>query len=133
MRIGVNMKIVLMSYHVMAFLLLITAAALQLNDPDPVYWGGFYFVCSLVPLLAIFRINSWILYVLCGIYGLAVIIPTIDGFIQDLRLAEPLLQQMSPDKPYVEEAREFLGVLIALALIVVYPIMHCKCKRKTGT
>jgi hypothetical protein len=117
-----------------AFLLLIAAAALQLNDPDPVYWGGFYFVCSLVPLLALFRINNWILYVLCGIYGLVVIIPTIDGFIQDLRLAEPLLQQMSPDKPYIEEAREFLGALIALALVAVYPVMYCKkCKRKTGT
>ena len=122
------MKIVLMSYHVVAFLLLIAAAALQLNDPDPVYWGGFYFVCSLVPLLAIFRINSRILYVLCGIYGLAVIIPTIDGFIQDLRLGELLLQQMSPDKPYVEEAREFLGALIALGLISVYPFVQWKNK-----
>jgi hypothetical protein len=127
------MKIVLISYHVAAFLLLITAAALQLNDPDPLYWGGFYLVCALVPLLAIFRINSWILYALCGIYGLVVIIPTVDGFIQDLQLAEPLLQQMSADKPYIEEAREFLGALIALALIAVYPVMHCKkCKRKTG-
>jgi hypothetical protein len=127
------MKIMLMFYHLMAFLLLVVAAALQLNDPDPVYWGGFYSFCALIPLLAIFRIHSWILYALCAIYGLVVIIPTIDGFAEYLRQAEPLLQQMSADKPYIEEAREFLGALIALALISVYPVIQCKkCKQKAA-
>jgi hypothetical protein len=128
------MKIALMFYHLLAFLLLVVAAGLQLNDPDPVYWGGFYFLCALVPLLAIFRIHSWILYFLCVTYFLAVIIPTIDGFFEELRLAEPLMQQMSVDKPYVEEAREFLGALIALGLISVYPVMQWKKrKQQTGT
>jgi hypothetical protein len=126
------MKVMFMFYHLLVFLLLLTAAALQLNDPDPWVWGGFYAVCALVPLLAIFRINSWILYALCGLCGLVVIIPTLDGFIEYLRQAEPLLQQMAADKPYIEEAREFLGALIALGLISVYPVIQCKkCKQKT--
>jgi hypothetical protein len=125
-RIGVSMKIVLMSSHVVAFLLLVTAAGLQLNDPDPMYWGGFYFVCSLVPLLAIFRINNWILYAFCGIYAIAVIIPTLDGFLEYLRQTEPLLQQMSSDKPYIEEAREFLGALTALGLVGICAGIQCK-------
>ncbi len=123
------MKIFLMIYHLLAFLLLVVAAVLQLNDPDPLYWGGFYALCALIPLLAVFRIHSRVLYALCAIYGLAVIIPTLDGFWNYVRQAEPLLQQMSADKPYIEEAREFLGALIALGLVGVYPAMECK-KRK---
>jgi hypothetical protein len=125
------MKAMFMLYHLLVFLLLLAAAALQLNDPDPWVWGGFYAMCALVPLLAIFRVNSWFLYVLCAVYGVVVIIPTLDGFLEYLRQAEPLLQQMSADKPYIEEAREFLGALIALGLISVYPVIQCKkCKQK---
>jgi hypothetical protein len=35
------------------------------------------------------------------------------------RTDEPLMQSMNPDKPYIEEAREFLGALIATVFVVV--------------
>src|SRR5690349_617827 len=106
------MKVLCVLYYSAAFLLLIVFAALQLNDPDALFWGGFYAACALIPLLAIFRINSWILYALCVIYSVVVISPTIDGFFEYLRHSESLLYGMSPDRPYIEEAREFLGTLI---------------------
>lgn len=115
------MKIILTLYHLLAFLLLAAAAMLQLNDPDPLLWAGFFSSCALTPLLAVFRVDVRILYLLCAAYGIVVLIPTIDGLLEYLRLADSvsLLQGMSTDKPYIEEAREFLGVLIAYGLITV--------------
>jgi hypothetical protein len=112
----------------LAFLLLAWAAALQMKDPDPLFWGGFYTLCALVPLLAAFSIESRILYALCVIYGVTALILTASGELEYLRHAgtEPLLQGMNLDKPYIEEAREFLGTLIALGLITVYPLTRRK-------
>lgn len=112
----------LMFYHLPAFLLLSTAAALQLNDPDPLFWGGFYLLCALVPLLAIFKIHSRLLYGLCFLYGIAAMALTSGGSVEYLQHAheESLTQAMGPDKPYIEEAREFLGAVIALCIISVY-------------
>jgi hypothetical protein len=116
-----NMKIILMLYHLLAFLLLVTAAILQINDPDPLLWGGFFSLCALIPLLSIFKLDVRILYPLCLVYGIVVLVPTIGGFLEYIRRSdsESLLQGMSPDKPYIEEARELLGALIALGLITV--------------
>jgi hypothetical protein len=128
MRIGENMKIALKIYHLLAFVVLAWFAALQLNDPDPLYWGGFYALCALVPLLAAFRIESLVLWGGCVIYGFSALVLTASGELEYLRHAgtESLLHGMSADKPYIEEAREFLGVLIALALVTVYPLTKRK-------
>lgn len=127
------MKIVLMIYHLLAFVLLAWFAALQLNDPDPMYWGAFYALCALVPLLAFFRIESLILYGLCVVYGISALVLTVSGELEYLRHAgtESLLHGMSADKPYIEEAREFLGASIALALISVYPLTRRR-RRQAG-
>lgn len=115
------MKILFMFYHLLAFLLLGAATWLQLNDPDPLFWGGFYALCALVPLLTAVGVENRVLYVLCLVYGLVVMGPTVDGVSEYLRHAdtESLLQGMALEKPYIEEAREFLGALIALGLITI--------------
>lgn len=118
----------LMLFDLAAFLLLTTAAALQFNDPDPWFWVSFYFVCALVPLLAFFKIYSRVLFWLGVAFSVTAIGLTVDGGIDYLRhiQEESLLQGMSPDKPYIEEARELLGALIALAIISVYPFRKLK-------
>lgn len=124
----------LMLYHAVAFLLLITAAALQLNDPDPWLWGTFYFLCALVPLLAIFNVYSRALYWVSAVFAIVLAGISLGGGIQFLRhLPEAsLLHGMSPDRPYVEETRELLGALIALAIISVYPIQNRKKTNETA-
>jgi hypothetical protein len=118
----------LMFYHVPAFLLLIAAAALQLNDPDPLFWGGFYLLCALIPALAVFKIHSHLLYGLCLVYGIAALVLTAGGGMEYLQHAheESLTQAMAPNKPYIEEAREFLGAVIALCIISVYLLRNRK-------
>lgn len=117
-------------FNLVAFLLLAIATVLQLNDPDPGFWASFYFVCSLIPLLAIFKVYNRILYWLGVVFCITAIVLTIDGGIEYLRhfREESLLQGMSLDKPYIEEARELLGALIALGIISVYPFRKLKNK-----
>lgn len=124
------MKIALMFYHLLAFILLAWFAALQLNDPDPLYWGGFYGLCALVPLLAAFRVESRILYALCMLYGVTALVLSLHGGLEYLGHAdESLLHGMSPDKPYIEETRELLGSLIALGMISFYPLTRRRRKQ----
>jgi hypothetical protein len=82
---------------------------------------GCFGVCALIPPLSIFKLDVRILYPLCLVYGIVVLLPTIEGFLEYIRRAdsESLLQGMSPGKPYLEEARELPGTLIALALTTV--------------
>jgi hypothetical protein len=102
-------------------LILIAFAGLQLNDPDPTIWTGFYLVCAAVPLLVLFNkfIGPlfWLAVVLCGI-ELFLSGPGAYNYYLQMD-QEPLMQSMNPQKPYIEEAREFLGAAIALGLVLV--------------
>ena len=107
--------------HALFALCLLTFAALQFNDPDPVVWIIFYTLCAAVPILALLNRPTgavfWITLLLCvinlGLYAGG----AYNYYLH--RNQEPLMQSMNPEKPYIEEAREFLGVLIALVLIVI--------------
>ena len=100
-------------------------ASLQFNDPDPIIWVSFYTICALVPLLLIankfYRPLFWLAVVICTLE----IINSAPGAYQYyLHMAEePLMQGMNEQKPYIEECREFLGVLIALGLVIVSVLM----------
>ena len=102
-------------------LILIAFAGLQLNDPDPAIWVGFYLICASVPLLVIFnkwiRPLFWLALIVCGI-ELALSAPGAYNYYLHMD-QEPLMQSMNPEKPYIEEAREFLGAFIAVALVLV--------------
>jgi len=115
------------------FLLLFSFALLQLNDPDPALWTGFYFICSLTPLLLAFRISLQPLLFLNVILSLIVMGFYLDGALEYLRHAyEPLMQSMSPDKPYIEEAREFIGAVITLGTLVTCGILDKFQSRPRG-
>lgn len=100
-------------------------SSLQFNDPDPIVWVSFYVICALVPSLLIFnkfyRPLFWLAVVICCIET----INSAPGAYQYyLHMAEePLMQGMNPQKPYIEECREFLGVLIALGLVIISVLM----------
>jgi hypothetical protein len=100
-------------------LILIAFAALQLNDPDPWIWVGFYSICALVPLLLLFgRFAHSVFWISMAFCTLEIVIAAPGAFNYLLHSAqEPLMQAMNPDKPYIEEAREFLGAFIALLLV----------------
>lgn len=107
--------------HSLLFLILLAFAYLQLNDPDPIVWTIFYLICALIPLLELLNKHNR------GVFIVAVALCVIDLglYVQGAYTyylhsnEEALMQSMSPAKPYIEEAREFLGTLIALVLISI--------------
>jgi len=102
-------------------LILVSFAVLQLNDPDPMLWASFYFICALVPLLALFnKPNRTVFWFAAALSIVAMGIYLRGAYTYYLHSnEEALMQSMNPAKPYIEEAREFLGSLIALFLIVI--------------
>lgn len=104
---------------------LLAFAALQFNDPDPVIWVTFYCICATVPLLVLankfIRPIFWLTLAICGI-ELFLTAPGAYNYYLHMD-QEPLMQSMNPDKPYIEEAREFLGALIAFLLVSISALL----------
>ncbi len=100
-------------------LILFGFAALQINDPDPVIWVIFYCLCAAVPLFLLankfIRPLFWLTLTLCVI-ELFLSAPGAYNYYLHMD-QEPLMQSMNPEKPYIEEAREFLGAMIAVVLV----------------
>lgn len=98
---------------------LLCFALLQINDPDPLIWVSFYCLCATVPLLLLvdkfLRVLFGLALLLC-IIELVLSAPGAYNYFLHMD-QEPLMQSMNPAKPYIEEAREFLGVAIALVMI----------------
>ncbi len=107
-------------------LLLIYVAWLQLNDPDPVFWVFLYLICAIVPVISLFKPDKLHTHLFAGIATLfcfTAMVMSWPGSMEYLSLHlnnESLIQDMSPNKPYIEEAREFFGALFALSIVVVY-------------
>jgi len=115
------LSITLRSLAFICFLALIGFAWLQINDPDPIPWTGYYVLCALVPLLVTFNRFYHPFFWLTLILTLLVIGIYTPGTLDYLRHVdtEPLMQSMNPQKPYIEEAREFLGAAITLGILLL--------------
>lgn len=101
-------------------------AWLQLDDPDPGFWACLYLLAALVPLMHYLdkprpRLRGYLCGVAAG-FCLAGILLGLAGATRylDHVADESLIQDMQPDKPYIEQTREFLGSLIALAVVGAY-------------
>lgn len=119
------MKYIEKATHMLFTLCLLAFAALQFNDPDPMTWILFYVICAAVPALALVNrpMDSvfWIALIVCGI-ALAIYASGAYNYYLH-RNEEPLMQSMNPEKPYIEEAREFLGALIATVFVVISHVL----------
>jgi hypothetical protein len=98
-------------------------AVVQLNDPDPIVWLIVYGAMMVVSGMAFFhRYPVRVMTVMAAGY-LILTVMHFDGFTDWL---------VSPDRyllfddlakmqfPYIEEAREFLGLLICLIVLIFY-------------
>ena len=115
------MSYLIKTIHAVFALIFLAFSALQLNDPDPLIWICFYLLCALVPGLALFNKPSktlfWVAVIACVN---AITIHAQGAYNYYLHMdQEPLMQSMNPQKPYIEEAREFLGSLLALGMVLI--------------
>lgn len=116
-------------------LLFILGAVVQINDPDPYVWIALYFLVGLVAGLAVFGKYN---LPLTGVTLLACLIAAIwtaPGFFNYItqHSSENLMQDMSADRPYIEQTREFLGMVIAVAVMGFYLIRTRKAATGSAT
>lgn len=103
-------------------LMFLAFAALQINDPDPILWILIYGVMAVVSVMAMFNYyNRWLLVGLAVFYLIYMII-LFPGLAEWLRQDDKSVlfdDVMKMEFPYIEESREFLGLLINQLVLAV--------------
>ncbi|MFZ6012410.1 MAG: transmembrane 220 family protein [Bacteroidota bacterium] len=112
------MKIV----NIVLAVMFLVFAFLQLNDPDPVVWILVYGAMAAVCIMAAFRYYSkkfllslLVLYVAYSI----VFLPGVQEWMRQENKGVLFDDVMKMEHPYIEESREFLGLMICVAVLVV--------------
>ncbi|MXV51947.1 hypothetical protein GS399_13270 [Pedobacter sp. HMF7647] len=114
--------------------LFIVFAALQYNDPDPYVWMPIYLYASLLCWQAARNKFNQVAYiagfVVYGIYAVYKIFDA-NGFIDWITKhhGENIAETMHADKPWVEETREFFGLVIVIGVLAINYV-YFKKKRK---
>jgi hypothetical protein len=115
-------------------LLLLAAAAVKFNDPDPGLWVAIYGIAAAVPLAsALGKSNPTLTLAALVVCGVALLL-SLPGFFEYLshHFGDTILEGMSAERMYIEETREFLGALFALLIVVMYWFRGRKAGRHAG-
>ena len=111
-------------FNIIFCLIFIVFAALQYNDPDPWLWVPIYMYTSVLCWLAA-RKRYFIKAYLLGIvvYSVYAVYKVFDanGLLDWLNLhhAESIAQTMKAEQPWIEESREFFGLIILIVVLSV--------------
>ena len=104
-----------------ATLMFILFAALQLNDPDPLYWFLVYAAVAVVAAAAVVgrRLPRFALVTLGAV--IAGVLIAAPGFVDYLQSGDwsSIAEHMNDEEPYIEQGREFVGLLIAAAALLL--------------
>ena len=110
-------------FNLICCLLFVFSAALQYNDPDPYIWIPIYMYGAILCWLA-FR-NKF--YPRAYLVGIAVYIVYAVGLFfwkngvldwVTKHNAEDIAATMKAEKPWIEETREFLGLVILIVVLI---------------
>ena len=111
-------------FNLVFCLLFVVSAALQYNDPDPYVWIPIYLygavLCWLFFRGKYFPRAYWI-----GIIGFAAYATyyffAADGVLDWIRVhhAENIAGTMKAETPWIEETREFFGLVILIAVLAI--------------
>ena len=108
-------------------------ASLQLNDPDPITWILIYGVMAVVCVMAAFEYYvRWLMivqFIAYGVYAI-ILIPSCWTWLKspDRSLLFDELAKMQYS--YIEESREFLGLLICITVVAVCWVRSSKVSGK---
>jgi hypothetical protein len=105
----------------------------QINDPDPLLWIVVYGAMMVVSIMAAYhRYPTGIMIIMAAGY-LIMSVLYFDGFATWLTTPhrELLFDDLAKMQyPYIEEAREFMGLLICIAVLIFYFALSKGAKRK---
>ena len=109
--------------YLFAFLFLVSAG-LQYNDPDPYLWIPIYLFGAVLCFLAArgrFHPKAYMVGILLyGAYAVYLLV-TKDGVLDWMNEhdSENIAQTMKATKPWIEDTREFFGLLILIAALTI--------------
>ena len=116
-------------------MIFILFAALQYNDPDPYIWVPVYLYSSVLCWLA-FRSKFypkayWLGILVYTAYAVYKIFDQ-NGILDWINKhgAENIAETMKTEKPWIEESREFFGLLILICVIIIN-LIYAKRKKAT--
>ena len=98
-------------------------AFLQLNDPDPLVWILIYGVMSVFCIMAIFEFYPQkFLIATAAIFTMysLIYIPGVLEWLRSENKSELFDEIAKMNHLYIEESREFLGLLICLSVLILY-------------
>lgn len=102
----------------------IVFAALQYNDPDPYVWMPLYLYAALLCWLAIRKKFNpkayWLGFAVYGAYAIYKIFDE-NGLVDWIRKhhAQNIAETMKAETPWVEESREFFGLVIMIVVLAI--------------
>ncbi|MFI5155557.1 MAG: transmembrane 220 family protein [Chitinophagales bacterium] len=126
-------------FNIFFCIVFIIFAALQYNDPDPYVWIPIYLYAAILCA----RASSKKYYP--AAYGLGILIYASyavykffckDGVLDWIRLhnEENIAETMKATKPWIEETREFFGLLILIVVLLINLLYaRSRVKRKEAT
>lgn len=108
--------------HILLAILFIVFAVIQFNDPDPWLWATLYGLVAVAAGLALLGKDNLPFTLVVAVACLAAVAWSTPGFIEYITAhrTESIIQDMAPERPYIEETREFGGALIAFLAAVFY-------------
>lgn len=111
-------------FNIVFIVLFVLFAAVQYNDPDPYLWMPVYLYAALLCYFALKRKHNPTLYLIGFVaYGLYAVYLLFDktGVLDWAREhhGENIAQTMKATKPWIEETREFFGLVIVIVVLAV--------------
>ncbi|MES1216750.1 MAG: transmembrane 220 family protein [Bacteroidota bacterium] len=122
-------------FNIFFCLVFILFAALQYNDPDPYLWMPIYLYTSVLCWLAFknkfYPRAYWIGIILYAAYAIYKVFDQ-NGLLDwiEKHNAENIAETMKAQKPWIEESREFFGLLILIGVLVINLIYAKRKSRK---
>lgn len=111
-------------FNIIFIVLFILFAAVQYNDPDPYLWMPIYLYAAYLCYQATRHIYHPVLYIIgLGLYGIYAVYLLVDktGVLDWIREhhSESIVQSMKATRPWIEETREFFGLVIVMAVLII--------------
>ena len=125
------------AFNVFFIIVFILSAALQYNDPDPYIWMPLYLYGAFLCYQALKRKYNPVLYITGLVVYLSYAVYLFfdkEGVMSWARDhgAENIAQTMKATKPWIEETREFGGLLILIAVLICNMIWLAKKKPRSN-
>ncbi len=116
-------------FNIVFAIIFLLFAYVQVNDPDPFLWiliyGSMAVVCSLAVFNKYYRIVYIVLLILFVGFS-TIYIPSVGVWLQQDDLTALFDEVAKMEHLYIEETREFLGLMICVGVLVFYLIRSRK-------